>query len=77
MISFLGVLKKSYYLSAASFPEKAMSLPINFPSFKILGENVTSDSCPSTQGLQSVAQNMLNEIVRYLLEQGIEFEDQA
>lgn len=75
MISFLGVLNKSYYLSAASFPEKAMSLPINFPSFKLLGKSVISDSHLSTQELQSVVQNMLNEIVSYLESQGLAFED--
>jgi len=77
MISFVGVINKSYYLSSVSFPDKAMSLPINFPSFKILGESVTSESRPSSQELQSTVQNMLNEIVQYLLRQGIEFEDQA
>ncbi|HSW79553.1 MAG TPA: kanamycin nucleotidyltransferase C-terminal domain-containing protein [Candidatus Saccharimonadales bacterium] len=75
MITFLGVVNKSYYLSAASFPGKAMSLPINFPSFKLLGESVISDLNLPTPELQVVVEKMLNEIIQYLIEQGIAFED--
>ena len=75
MISFLGVINKAYYLSSVTVTQKAMSLPINFPSFKKLCEGVISDNHMATEELKRVIQNLINEIVDYLNENDIALEE--
>ena len=75
MISFLGVINKTYYLSSVTFAQKAMSVPINFRSFKKLGESVVSDNHLNNDELRVTVQNLLNEITDYLKSNDIVFEE--
>jgi len=75
MVSFLGVINKSYYSSSVTFAQKAMSFPINFPSFKEFGESVVSDKLMTNEELRVTVQNLLNEITDYLKSNDIIFEE--
>ncbi len=75
MIPFLGIINKSFYLNTITAPEKAINLPINFSSFKKLGENILLNKNLNTKELHSIVQDMLNEIVDYLRSNDISFEE--
>ncbi len=75
MISFLGIINKSFYLNTVTAPEKALNFPINFSSFKKLGENILLNKNLNTEELHSIVQDMLNEIIAYLKTNDISFEE--
>ncbi len=77
MVSFLGLINKTFYTSAISLPVKAMSLPINFSSFQVLGKSITTKTQQEADELRIIVQNMLNEVIDYLKSRNIEFEEQG
>ncbi|GHO47938.1 kanamycin nucleotidyltransferase C-terminal domain-containing protein [Ktedonospora formicarum] len=71
---FLGIVNKTYFTSAVALPEQALKLPINFPSFQLLGSFVTGDASYDTQQLRNIVVELLCEIISYLRSSNIEFE---
>lgn len=71
---FLGIVNKSFYTSAVALPERAMALPINFPSFRLLGRFVTGEVIHSPEQLRDFVEGMMLEVIDYLRSKSIEFE---
>ena len=55
----------------------SIKLPINFPAFQALGKFILDDTLPTTEELESVVKRMLNEVLEYLEEHNIKFEDNS
>lgn len=76
MIGFMGVINKSYYLSASTRAEQAMAFPINFPSFQKLGSIILSGNLIDTVELTNIVTSLLQEMLDYVKENniGVDFE---
>jgi len=71
---FLAIVNKSFYTSAVTLPEKAMSFPINFPSFQLLGKFVIGEATYDTKQLRDIVESMLREVISYFRSKNIDFE---
>ena len=71
---FLGVVNKTYYQSFTSMGETAMNLPINFASFKKLGEAIFSGDMRNTVLLTETIKGLWGEIEVYLQKEGLNYQ---